>query len=60
MKRVITILPMRYKMSIQNLIGHPVSEVFHILGMDKIALYIHDVTLPEEEKNDQSTTKQRL
>ena len=57
MRKIIALLPVKYSMSIHNLVAHPLSEIFHILGMNEIALYIHDITLPEEEKNDQSTTK---
>ena len=29
-----------------NLIGHPLSEVAHLLGLQKLSNWIHDVTVP--------------
>jgi hypothetical protein len=29
-----------------NMIGHPVSEVFYLLGLDRVGDYVHDITLP--------------
>ena len=36
----------RFRYTIHNVIGHPLMEIFSILGMDDLAAWIHDVTLP--------------
>jgi hypothetical protein len=46
MQKLISKFPEKYQWSIHNLIGHPMSEVFHILGFEKISKQIHDATLP--------------
>lgn len=40
----------RFKYTIHNLIGHPLMEIFNLLGMKRTAQKIHDRTLPREEK----------
>ena len=37
----------RYKWTIHNVIAHPLSEVFHLLGYSKLGNKIHDITIPE-------------
>lgn len=32
-----------------NLIGHPLSEIAHLLGLDALGNIIHDSTIPEHE-----------
>jgi len=41
----------RFKYTIHNLIGHPLMEIFTLLGMKKAAQKINDRTLPGD-KND--------
>lgn len=36
--------------TLHNLLGHPLSEVAHLLGLDRLAVWIHDVTVPEHEE----------
>jgi hypothetical protein len=38
----------RFKYTIHNLVGHPLMEVFYILGFTKWAKWIHDKTLPKK------------
>ena len=49
MRKFISKLPKKYQWSIHNIIAHPVSEVFHLLGLDLLSQKVHDMTLPEEE-----------
>jgi len=46
MQNLISKLPEKYQWSVHNLIGHPISEIFHILGLEKLSKQIHDITLP--------------
>jgi hypothetical protein len=40
----------RFKWTFHNIIGHPISEmIFVITGSEKLALFIHDFTLPKED-----------
>lgn len=36
----------RFSYTIHNLIGHPIAEIFWVLGLNKIGNYIHDITVP--------------
>lgn len=35
-----------FAFTVHNVIGHPVSEIFYLLGMDRVGDYVHDITLP--------------
>lgn len=35
--------------STHNLIGHPLSEIAHLLGLDEWARILHDSTIPPHE-----------
>ena len=37
----------RYKWTIHNVIAHPLSEVFHLLGHSQLDNKIHDITIPQ-------------
>jgi len=41
----------RFEYSVHNLIGHPLMEIFNLLGMKLIATKIHDITLPKATKS---------
>ena len=32
---------------VHNMLGHPLMQIFNMLGFRQIASYIHDCTLPE-------------
>jgi hypothetical protein len=36
--------------AVHNLIGHPLMQIFFMLKMEKLAIAIHDSTLPENEE----------
>lgn len=36
----------RFSYLIHNTIGHPIAEIFWILGLEKAGDYIHDITVP--------------
>lgn len=42
----------RFKYTIHNCIAHPLMELFLLLGMNKLAVLIHDRTLPKDWRND--------
>ena len=42
----------RFKYTIHNMIGHPIMELFSILGLHNWAKWIHDVTLPKGWEKD--------
>jgi len=42
----------RFKFTIHNIIAHPLMEIFALLGMSKAAIWIHDVTLPNDWERD--------
>jgi hypothetical protein len=37
----------RFRYTIHNVVGHPLMEIFSLLGMHERATWIHDVTLPK-------------
>jgi len=41
----------RFRYSIHNMIGHPLMEVLHLIGLDAASRWIHDVTLPKDADN---------
>jgi len=47
MKKFLNCLPKRFQWTIHNLISHPVSEIFHLLGLEKLSIKIHDCTIPD-------------
>ena len=49
-KKIINILPIKYKWTIHNLIAHPLSEIVHLLGNTDIANKIHDYTIPDDQE----------
>ena len=39
-------LPDRFKMTLHNMVGHPVSEVLGLFGFTELSTAVHDGTLP--------------
>ena len=39
-------LPVRYQWTVHNLLGHPVSEILHLLGLGSASGRVHDGTMP--------------
>lgn len=39
-------LPDRFKMTLHNMVGHPVSEVLGLFGFTELSTAVHDATLP--------------
>jgi len=39
----------RFRYTIHNCFGHPLMEVFYLLGLPTQAEWIHDTTLPNED-----------
>lgn len=42
-------LPILLQWSVHNIFGHPLSEVFHILGLERLSAWAHDWTMPEHD-----------
>jgi hypothetical protein len=40
----------RFRYTIHNIIGHPLMEIFYLLGLSALAERIHDITLPKGMK----------
>ena len=40
-----------FKWTIHNIIAHPLFELFNLFGLSKIAHFVHDVTLPDNNSN---------
>lgn len=40
----------RFRYTIHNVVGHPLMEIFYLLGLQAQAEWIHDVTLPKREE----------
>ena len=36
----------RFSYCIHNIVGHPIAEVFWVLGLEKVVDYVHDITDP--------------
>jgi len=46
MQRLFKVLPKRFKWTIHNMIGHPLSEVLFQLGFEKLGNEVHDRSAP--------------
>ena len=42
----------KFSYCIHNMVGHPIAEIFWVLGQDKIGDYIHDITVPYPDTKD--------
>ena len=49
MKKIIKLLPKRFKWTIHNMIAHPLMEICYLLGSETLSEKIHSSTLPEED-----------
>ena len=38
----------RFKWMMHNMVGHPLMEIFNLLGLPKWGNWIHDATLPKD------------
>lgn len=41
-------LPVRYRWTLHNLVGHPISEVLHLAYLPGASDWVHNITSPEE------------
>ena len=46
MQQFLELLPLHFQWTIHNLVGHPVSECLHLVGLDKASKFVHDRTAP--------------
>ena len=35
-----------FSYTIHNIVGHPIAELFWVLGLEKAGDYVHDITVP--------------
>lgn len=49
MQYLISKLPEKFQWSIHNIIGHPIAEILHLVGLDNLSQQVHDLTLPPEQ-----------
>ena len=52
MKSIINKLPNRFKWSIHNIIGHPLSEILFQFGFKNTSDLVHDITAPSIEEDE--------
>jgi hypothetical protein len=45
-KTLLSRLPERYRWTLHNMVGHPVSELLGLFGFTEAATAVHDGTLP--------------
>ena len=38
-----------FKWSLHNILGHPLMEIFNLLGFKKAGSWIHDTTMPDHD-----------
>ena len=38
----------KFKYTFHNVIAHPLMEIFHLLGFEQLAIWIHDASLPKD------------
>jgi len=38
-----------FKWSLHNILGHPLSEIMHLIGFEQASNWIHDTTMPDHE-----------
>lgn len=51
MKWLLTRLPKRFKWTLHNVVGHPLSELFWQLGWESASDWAHEVTTPPHDKD---------
>ena len=52
MREILATLPERWRWTIHNVFGHPVSEMLWQLGARSAADWVHDSTIPEHAKGE--------
>lgn len=50
MQYLISKLPQKFQWSIHNLIGHPFSEILHLVGLENLSQQVHDSTIPPQQE----------
>ncbi len=40
----------RFKYTLHNIVGHPMMEIFNLLGFHDLATWIHDTTFPTDSE----------
>ena len=46
-----TLILRRIEWAVHNIIGHPLMEICFLLGLERLGLWIHDESLPEEDED---------
>ena len=42
----------RFSYCVHNIIGHPIAEIFWVLGLERAGDYVHDITVPYPDTKD--------
>lgn len=48
---MLTLIVRRIEWAVHNIIGHPIMEICFLMGLDKLGLWFHEQTLPEESED---------
>lgn len=56
MKWLLSKFPERFKWTLHNLVGHPLSEVFYQLGWERASDWAHEFTTPPYKKDKTEST----
>lgn len=50
--RLLMQLPVRFRWTLHNIVGHPISEVLFLLNFPEQSEWVHNVTAPDEAGED--------
>lgn len=50
MRNLLARLPRRFRWSLHNLVGHPLSEILFLAGLPRLADEVHDRTVPTAKR----------
>jgi hypothetical protein len=45
----------RLRYTLHNLLGHPAMELLHLVGLNRAAWFVHQITLPKSERTNDLT-----
>jgi hypothetical protein len=60
LNRLLSRIPDPFKWSAHNFVGHPLSEILHLVGLSRASTWMHDATSPVSMPNDQQSEVERL
>ena len=60
LNRFLSRIPDPFKWTAHNFVGHPLSEILHLVGLRRASTWMHDATSPVSMPNDQLSEVERL